>query len=230
MRTSKILLVAMAAAVLSTIAMAPGLAVADDMFPPPWEEYPGSQYAEWDTWGGAPGPTPADWWETWDNDFTGLQSPVAFTPGANLLLSFASRTDVLEIFGPTDGVYFEIDNYDWHNPEKWVRVQITYHVSGAPPMGFDVIPFYGGEPGDDQFVPAFLVESTGVNSDGWITDAYDFIIEPNPEFEVIGLKFEPGAVAFVDQVVIDTICVPEPATMALLAIGVFALLKRRRNR
>ena len=33
---------------------------------------------------------------------------------------------------------------------------------------------------------------------------------------------------FVDQIVIDTICIPEPVTVCLLGLGALALLRKRR--
>jgi hypothetical protein len=91
---------------------------------------------------------------------------------------------------------------------------------------------------NDRGVPAALVgqsHSGGWTSAGWRTDAYEFIIEPNPRWEKIGLKFRRMGVegpfevgAYIDQVVIDTIC-PEPASLALLAFGGLALLRRRRG-
>ena len=48
-------------------------------------------------------------------------------------------------------------------------------------------------------------------------------IEPNPAFEIVRID---GAV-MVDEIVIDTICIPEPASLALLGLGGLALMRRR---
>ena len=44
-----------------------------------------------------------------------------------------------------------------------------------------------------------------------------------------GCLFTIGGDVFVDQLVVDTICIPEPATMSLLALGGLALLRRKRR-
>ena len=53
-------------------------------------------------------------------------------------------------------------------------------------------------------------------------------IWPNPEFEKIGFMIfgAAGAPAVLDYIHVDTICIPEPATVAVLALG--GLLLRRR--
>jgi len=56
-------------------------------------------------------------------------------------------------------------------------------------------------------------------------------IEPNPVHEMVEIENllagMPGASA-VSEVIVDTICVPEPATLGLLALGGVALIRRKR--
>lgn len=56
-------------------------------------------------------------------------------------------------------------------------------------------------------------------------------ILPNPPWEekVYEFTVEPGEFAFIDRLHIATECVPEPATIALLALGAAVLLIRRRT-
>jgi hypothetical protein len=72
--------------------------------------------------------------------------------------------------------------------------------------------------------------------DGWQVYEQDFrfdLYNPIEEFVMIGLKSSQdvtGAtiMAAVDQVCIVTECIPEPATLALLAIGSLCVMKRKR--
>jgi hypothetical protein len=65
--------------------------------------------------------------------------------------------------------------------------------------------------------PVFTVP---VGNGGWFQSVYDTRLEFNPSSEnvIITGSYHLG------QVVIDTQCVPEPSTIALLAMGVLGLL------
>jgi len=57
----------------------------------------------------------------------------------------------------------------------------------------------------------------------WYQSIYLFEIKPNPLFENIYIS---GSI-MVDQVIIDTICIPEPVTIALLGFGSLILIRRK---
>jgi hypothetical protein len=68
---------------------------------------------------------------------------------------------------------------------------------------------------------------------GSVVAAYEFTLEPNPLREEILLKFDWPMTyqdsAYVDQVVIDTWCIPEPVTLAFVGLGGIWLLRWRRR-
>jgi hypothetical protein len=63
-------------------------------------------------------------------------------------------------------------------------------------------------------------------ADGWSTLLQGWRIYPNPASEDIHLWFE-GTGGYVDYIKVDTICIPEPATIAMLGLGTIALLRKR---
>ena len=63
----------------------------------------------------------------------------------------------------------------------------------------------------------------------WMLDQSIWRLEPNPPHErIVILPHEDGSV--IDQVVVDTICAPEPASLIGLALAGTAMLRPRRRR
>ena len=205
-----------------------GVAQADDYWIPEWRGEPGTTWAVWDNWIAYPGSMSAD---ATDSNPAGVAAPYALADptGAALMDSWTdslgeNRWNVMHIIAD-DALMFHLDNYDRDWPEKHVWIQITYDSDQALPEAFNVVAGYDG--GTFPFhVPANLVAVT--EPPGWVTAAYEFSFEPNPQWEEIFLKFEGGS-AYVDQVVIDTWCIPEPGTIVLLSLGTVFLVRRRKG-
>jgi len=209
-----------------------GVAQADDYWIPSWRGQSGTTWAVWDNWIDYPGPMPPD---AAASNPAGVAAPYAVADPASAFLMDSwtdnlgeNRWNVLHIIGD-DELMFYLDNYDRDWPEKLVRIQITYDSDHAWPVAFNVLAGYEGAV-ESFHIPANLVAIT--EPPGWVTAAYEFTIKPNPLWEEIYLKFDWGAglpSAYVDQVVIDTWCIPEPATAVLFGLGVPALLRHKRR-
>jgi len=208
--------------VLSTVSTV----LADDLYPPTWRGLPGTVTAEWDSWTGFGYMMYPDSW----NSNPGLPYPpdsYAYN-GTTLLPEYNGRTNVIELTGDRQ-IDFWLPNFDNENPYKDVWIQVTYYaVSGDQYSSVDAYA-YMAEVTEPVLITEYSYEG------GWYTDVWNLQIRPNPEWELIYVNFtagvggtEPLYPAYLDQVVIDTICVPEPATICLLGLGAVSLIRRKK--
>jgi len=229
----------------------PSLAAAHDVLPPSWRGEEGTSRLVYDnnwltpdefsSYDGSLAPPEIHYengWDYWDQPRFGM-------PGYGWYLPWGYQHQRM---------IFELDNYDNNNPRKDIRVQVTVY---APDWDMYFQPWslrvwaqtdqtYGpGMPWDGYFDTQWVSSEEVVGYLGWRTIAFDLSLYPNPDSEIIGLDFSQmpwwylpngqwgwyggyGNV-WIDQVVIDTRCVPEPATMSLLGLGALALVRRRRS-
>lgn len=116
-----------------------------------------------------------------------------------------------------------INNWPTPNPEKKVWIQVTWAsmgTGGTPLVGIEDL-----QPTGTYLTTPVSVVDTIALTPTWNYSIYEFSIFPNPEFEIVRIS---GSV-YVDQIVVDTWCVPEPATGAVLAACGLLLLARPRR-
>jgi len=119
------------------------------------------------------------------------------------------------------GEYMEVfvENHEPPNDFKWVLVQITWQETcGCDPLALEALdPAPVGPPELISEIPLDY---------GWIHSTYEWRIEPNPQWE----SFRIVGAAIIDEVIVDTWCIPEPASASLLlTAGVVALIRRRKR-
>jgi hypothetical protein len=210
--------------VLSTV----NTVLADDIYPPTWRGQPDTVTARWDSWTGYSYMMYPDAWNS-NPGLSYLPSAYAYE-GASFLPEFEGRTDVIKLTGNSQ-IDFWLPNFDQENPYKEVQIQVTYFAtSTAQWSGVDASTFpYSAEVSE----PVLITDYN--HGDGWYTDVWDLQIRPNPPSEFIYVNFTDGFLggqplypAYLDQVVIDTICVPEPATICLFGLGALSLIRRKK--
>lgn len=203
-------------------------AVADNLVPPGYVGDPLSYHAEWEFNGGL----------LLDPD---SESSVGSTGGEFLYDRFDTHIDVDGAgwgWDPADGDggmvntnrdgSFAINTINWvdEEPEKYIRVQLTY-IGLAPVVtganGYEYDGYHGG--GTDTTDLGFFVPYSTVNVDP--NHLYsDIYMQPNPDWEQIEVFVPQGTV--IDEIVVDTISIPEPSTLAFMGVaGAIAVFLRR---
>ena len=203
--------------IAAVVALLVPAALADDLYDPGWRDEPTATYQHWS-------------FDTEWADYDYIVPDIYDNPYGEPYINATSYEAWYDMYEGRQGVayvdyydYFEmmIPNHDLEWPDKFIYLQVTWHNNGLEPVPDVYIPF-----GDDNFVAN--VDSLDLGG-GWMWDLWYIHIWPNPEMEEIDFYGGPsgGPGLFIDQIVIDTICIPEPTTLALLGFGALALIRRR---
>jgi hypothetical protein len=216
MHRSKTLL----AAILVLGAFGSSPAWAHDLTPPPWRGQEGSTFQVWGFSGPADPAAPDEIRNPYGIATADITVGQYGSGWLQQLPAMGSPTGYWDL-GSNGRIVIDIDNRDEPLPYKEIWVQVTYYkdINQAPSVSVPGASYLGGQ--------TLTVESIPTGG-GWFLDLSKWRIEPNPSYEQILVTSSPlGSV--VDQIVIDTICVPEPAMLGLLSLGGWAALAGRRR-
>ena len=199
--------------------------LADDIIPPPWDRFtPNTVYAEWGF--DAPGNNGVyvaeDFWQLSTFDDPSIDT---YYGDANWLDVYEGRDGVLN---PWAGDYLQmhLDNYNCFNPVKYIYLQITWWTDGfMGDMPFPEMYDAYSPHGPVDWSDALLTDEIDLG-DGWMYSRWYIEVWPKPEWEWINIYPDLGGDMYIDQIVIDTLCIPAPGGLALLGL---AVLGRRRR-
>lgn len=195
-------------------------AYGDDLYPPPWRGLPGTTYQLWTFPNSAPAPLP----DVAYNQY-GVPSAQVW-PGTGQVWwdVWGGRQGVWPLSG---AIELYIPNRPFEGAYKDIWIQLTWAK-----QAFASVPILSTMPqGSVELLRQVDIGPTnepppaGAN---WWHSTYNIRIYPNPSFETIRID---GTI-MVDQIVVDTICIPEPGSLAAMLTGLagvigFASRKRR---
>lgn len=171
---------------------------------PPWQGEPRTTFQEWDFDTNSVTPSPDS--GTLNNPYG---DPLLRVTAAGDWIS--TTIDGYEGVWPLSGeIDIHLPNYQELQPKKEIWIQLTwkatdvdFYLPNEPLIG--VVPFESME----------MSRQDSVGEDGWVSSLFMIDIWPNPSEEWISIKGD----IMVDELVIDTYCVPEPVTILLLGCG-----------
>lgn len=198
------------------------LGAAIDIDPPPWWLIPDLD-TTWQVW-------------SFDNSSFGPIEPdsVGFDSllGTHVTVSpqsyWMTQHNLFDYYGLTGGkgvwllsgagIDAHVVNYDVPASEKRLWIQITWAAQQPGNMPILVVEDDSGTQTDPVTVPLILTSL----DNGWIHSTYEIVLNSSSSFEVINVS---GSV-FIDDLVIDTLIVPEPASVFLVIIGTLLFYRK----
>ncbi len=204
-----------------------GPALAGDDFPPPWRGTPGSTFQKWQF---LPGTDPT-------------RPEMVANPAGQPFLQPGPGTVYLEIAPGTNpstgpdglGVWcidpggvllFTIPNFMDLTMEKQIYIQYKYFSPGAEPQ-FMILDAAGGMIPTTQ--PFVCTPSPG-HIPGQSYSCKDYLLPFCPGLEVIKVTNpDPVNPLYLDQIVIDTRCIPAPGVGSAMLLAAAGLVVRKRT-
>lgn len=201
-------------------------AFAGDLTPPPWTPgAPGTTHQRW----GFDNPNAFLPDPNFHNPYATPNNPVTMIPGLPGIewlpswgLPGAPGRDGVWCLNPGARLIFCIPNADMPSQRKILWSQIKWFSDpGLPAVTL--------EPFGPPTGTSMTIGTIPLPEPGWMHSTFKHTLDTCPPLEYYHVINGTNNPIYIDQVVIDTACVPEPTTMAALGLGLLALRFRKRK-
>ena len=187
------------------------------------------------TWRTAPLGTPPTTFQAWsfsesnnpaiadivENDFGDPTLDITINSATGMhLTSYNGRSGVWKLTA-LDLIDVNIPNTGINTPGTWKEIWMQIIYSDPAGSG-DAVPI-----ATDPDYTSLVRESSQSLANDYLLDTYKIIIEPNPPSQEL-LTMAIQCNIYVSAIGIDTICIPEPATIGMLGLGGLLLRRKRR--
>jgi hypothetical protein len=191
--------------------------VVADLTPPEWRGDDGSVWASWDFETSETSPAP----DMGSNPYG--DTILTASPGTGQEWQ-ATLDGAVGVWPLSGNIIIEVDNRPELQPEKLVWIQLTWQRQA--PENLPPLVWVAYDSSSTGFLdPEVEFQRTEAGMENWTYSLYKVTLDYNPTHETINIQ---GGVN-VDSVVIDTLCIPEPATVGFLGLGALALYRRRKR-
>jgi hypothetical protein len=120
-------------------------------------------------------------------------------------------------------MFIDIPNFPLVQDMKEIWIELTWKGAGRTFLPDKPIIGIETDVGIDR-MELFEREETSLGN-GWKSTIYKYHVWPNPTKEWVTINGD----IYLDQVITDTRCVPEPGALSLLGLGALFGLRRKRN-
>ena len=187
------------------------------VFPAPsWSGNAGTTFQQWSFSDGNTNPSP----DVFPAPITPFGTPQLSVYNSVWSNNLDGHQGVWTFSGFGSGVLLDIPNNPVSQPVKEMLVELTWEAAG-------ISAFIPDQPIIGVWANNFTEQFMGVQQldNNWNASLYKITISPSPSAEQITIN---GDIRL-DQIVVDTICTPEPATFGLLIGGALMAIRRRRK-